>query len=156
MAEGNARIAERFEELALLLEIEGENPFRIRAYREAAETIRGHAEPMGELVRRGEDLSELHGIGKATAGKIAEMVETGRLAALDAAIERVGSGIALLLRVPGFGPKRLRALREELGSGDASAIAAALEAGRVRAVPGFGAGLEEKVREALAQNDEEG
>ncbi len=154
MPSENADIARRFEQLADLLEVADENPFRIRAYREAASTIRGHPEPMRALVERGEDLAKLSGIGKASAAKIAQLVTEGRLPAFEKAAAEIGSGIALLLAVPGLGPKRLRTLKEELGTGDAQAIEEAARAGRVRAISGFGAGLEEKILGAVQRGED--
>lgn len=145
----NRDVARRFEELAELLEIEGENPFRVRAYREAASTVYGHSEPVRDMVERGDDLAELSGIGEASAKKIRELVETGRMAALEKAVERVGRGIARLTRVAGLGPKRLRALREHLGTGEALEIAAAARDGRLAQVQGFGPELVRKVLAAL-------
>lgn len=149
----NAAIARRLAELADLLEVADENPFRVRAYREASSTVRGNPEPMHELLARGEDISELHGIGKATAAKIAELLETGRLTALEEQVEAVGDGIARLLAVPGLGPKRLRTLRTELGTGERETIERAARDGRIRAIAGFGAGLEQKILEAVSAGD---
>ena len=79
MAVHNADIAEVLYEVADLLEIEGENPFRVRAYREAARTAENHPRSLAEMVEEGEDLTRLPGIGEDLAGKIREIVETGTL-----------------------------------------------------------------------------
>ena len=83
MAVHNTEIADMFEQLADLLEIREENPFRIRAYRNAARVIRAHPRSMAELIESGADLTELPGIGKDLAGKISTIVRTGKLPLLE-------------------------------------------------------------------------
>jgi DNA polymerase (family X) len=80
----NSDVAETFEKVADLLEIEGENKFRVRAYRDAARTVGGHSRSVAEMVEKGEDLTELPGIGEDLAGKIREVVETGKLSQAEA------------------------------------------------------------------------
>ena len=102
----NEDIAAMFDELADLLEIEEANPFRVRAYRNAARSVRSLARGLDELVAEGRDLTELQGIGKELAAKIHEILETGTTAALDKLHHRVPATLEDLMRLPGLGPKR--------------------------------------------------
>ncbi len=145
----NAEIADRMERLADLLEIEGENPFRVRAYRNAAATIRVLPRRLSEMVEAGEDLTKLHGIGEAIARKIEGLVETGHLEALEKLERSEGAHLADLLQIPGLGPKRVRALREALGVDSPEALAEAVRAGRLASLPGFGAKTEVAILRAL-------
>lgn len=150
----NEDIASIFDEIADLLEIRGENPFRIRAYRNAARVIRDHSENIAAMVEKGEDLTSLPGIGGDLAGKIAEIVRTGRLAALEELRKGIPGGVLEMLHLPGLGPKKVKILHEKLGIGTLDELRQAAEAGRVRSLPGFGARTEEKILEGLrAQAD---
>src|SRR5512139_2084662 len=95
----NAEIADRFEQLADLLELDGANPFRVRAYRNAARFIRGHGRSLAELLGQGADLTELPGIGEDLAGKIATLVRTGRLPLLEQLAARVPAPLVAMTRV---------------------------------------------------------
>src|SRR5579862_4436489 len=111
----NIDIARAFDEVADLLELEEANPFRVRAYRNAARSLRGLDTEVANLLRRHTDLAELPGIGKDLAGKIHDYVETGHLALLDD-LHRTTPAIATeLLKLPRLGPKRAKALYETLG-----------------------------------------
>jgi DNA polymerase (family 10) len=111
----NSDIADDFEQIADLLEIRGENPFRVRAYRSAARTVGGLSTAVSRMVGRGEDLTSLQGIGKDLAEKIRDAVRTGRVSYLDELREKTAPGLVVLLRVAGLGGKRVRALHEKLG-----------------------------------------
>ena len=146
MAVTNAEIAAVFEQLADLLEVEGEeNPFRIRAYRNAARVIRGLDRSLAEMVAQGEDLEALPRIGHELAAKIREIVETGRLRALERHQRAVPRGLAELLQVPGLGPKRIQRLREALAITNLRELARAAREGRLRTLPGFGAKTEQNI-----------
>ena len=146
MAVTNAEIAAVFEQLADLLEVEDEeNPFRIRAYRNAARVIRGLDRSLAKMVARGEDLEALPRIGHELAAKIREIVETGRLRALERHRRAVPRGLAELLQVPGLGPKRIQRLREALGITNLRELARAAREGRLRTLPGFGAKTEQNI-----------
>jgi len=147
----NAEIAERLERYADLLAIEGANPFRVRAYRNAAMTIRSTSTRLSELVAAGADLSQLHGVGSAIAAKITEVVRTGHLRALESLERREGPELADLLRIPGLGPKRVRVLHEQLGVRTQGDLAEAARAGRVSTLPGFGAKTESAILAAIAR-----
>ena len=145
----NADVAEIFYRLAELLEIEGANPFRIRAYSRAAATIEDLPEPVATLLARGEDLAELPGIGEDLAGKIAEICRSGRLKALEEVEARTPSDLARLARVPGLGPKRVKVLHDALGVNTVEDLARAAAAGRVRGLPRFGAAFEQRLLQEL-------
>jgi len=140
-----------FEKVADLLEIEGQNPFRVRAYRTAGQVLRGLPQAVHAMVERGDDLSELPGIGKDLAAKIGEMVRTGHLHLLDELGRETPASLTDLLDLPGLGPKRVHALHEALGVTTREELAAAARAGRVRTVPGIGPKTEAAILEALAR-----
>ncbi len=117
----------------------------MRAYRNAAFTIRAQTRPLADLVDAGEDLSALHGIGDAIARKIAELVRTGHLRALDGLEAREGAELADLLRIPGLGPKRVRMLHQRLGVRSPRELLEAVRAGRVAELPGFGPKTEQAI-----------
>lgn len=145
----NPDIAADFDELADLLEIEGANPFRIRAYRNAARTLRDLSMDVAVMLGRGEDLTELPGIGKDLAAKIKEIVETGTAAMLEAHRKAVPSTLTELLTIPGLGPKRVHALYTELGIRTLDQLRRAAQAGRVKALQGFGEKTERHILEQL-------
>ena len=146
----NADVATAFEEMADLLEIEGANPFRVRAYRFAARTLRDLPAEVGEMVAKGEDLTSLPGIGDDLAGKIKEILATGTAAALEAQRKRVPATLTELLRIPGLGPKRVKTLAHELKIRSLSELQTAAQAGRVRTLAGFGEKTEQHILDALA------
>ncbi len=146
----NEDIAAIFDEIADLLELEQANPFRVRAYRRGAETVRGQGRELSDQVAAGRDLTRLHGIGDDLAAKIAEIVTTGRCAALDRLRKSVPAGLEDLLRLPGLGPARVRQLRRELRITSPARLRSAIEKERLRTLKGFGPKLEAKLAEALA------
>src|ERR1700675_4249470 len=97
----NPDIARLFDEVADLLEIKDENPFRVRAYRNAARTIRDFPEAIGAWVRQGRDLTEIPGIGEDLAGKIAGLITTGELPLRTQLLAKLPAGLLDLLRIPG-------------------------------------------------------
>ncbi len=147
----NAEIAAQFERIAELLEIQGENPFRVRAYRNAARTIQNLPRSLAAMVSAGERLEDLPTIGKDLAAKIREYVTTGSLRKLRELERAVPSELVELLKVPGLGPKRLRVLRDELGIHSLSELERAAREGRIRLLPGFG----EKTERNLLREIEE-
>ncbi len=146
----NEDIAAIFEEMADLLEIEGANPFRVRAYRNAARSVRSLGRELAEMVASGEDLTQLPGIGKDLAAKIIEMVRTGKVRALEKLHRKVPASLEDLLHIPGLGPRRVRRLFDELGIETLEQLAEAARAGRLRTLPGFGARTEQRILDALA------
>lgn len=149
MAVHNEDVAAAFDEIADLLDIEGENPFRIRAYRRAAQVVRTLPRDLGELAGE-KELDALPGIGADLAGKIAELCRTGHLRALETLRRRVPPGLRALLSLPGLGPVRVRALKSRLGIRGIEDLERALSAGRLTRLKGFGPGIESRLRSALA------
>jgi len=145
----NDDIAKVFDEIADLLEIDGENPFRIRAYRNAAREVRGLPKELSGLVGDGADLTRLPGIGEALAGKIREIVDTGTCGALKKLEQRLPPDLTELLRLPGLGPKRVHALHFDLDIHTPEQLYRAAKDGRLRELPGFGPKTEEGVISAL-------
>lgn len=143
----NQQAAALLSEYADLLSIAGEDRFRIRAYENAARAVRGAQRDVSEMTVK--ELTALSGVGKATAEKVREFVETGRIAKLDELRARVGGAVRTLLDVPGLGPKRAVLVRDELGIDSVDALRAAAEKGTLRALPGFGESLERKILQAL-------
>ena len=150
MSVHNADIASVFEEIADLLEIENANPFRVRAYRNAARQVEGMGVPVADMVAKGEDLTELPGIGDDLAAKIREMVETGKCRFLEKLRRKTPPTITELLKIPGLGPKRVRALYHELDVQTLEQLARAARDGRIRELPGFGAKTEQTVLDAIS------
>ena len=151
----NAEIADRFARLADLLELQDDNPFRVRAYRNAARVISGLSRPLADLVAEEADLEVLPGIGEAIAEKIHVIVETGRLPALDEAAKKTPLVLTDLLRIPGLGPKRVKELYDSLDVKSGAELKQAAEDGRLAELPGFGEKLATKIASALANLAEE-
>jgi DNA polymerase (family X) len=151
----NTDIARIFDRLADLLEIEGANPFRVRAYRDAARIVGDLPQEVAGLIAAGRDLSELHGIGKDLAGKIEEIVSTGRLAVLEETERRTPESLLELLRLGPLGPKRVKTLYDQLGIESADDLAAAAKAGRLHGLHGFGPKIEQRLLDALAHRVKE-
>ncbi|MEJ2508840.1 MAG: helix-hairpin-helix domain-containing protein [Gammaproteobacteria bacterium] len=146
----NDDIAAIFDELADLLEIDEANPFRVRAYRNAARTVRSLGTELSEMVERGEDLTRLPGIGKDLAAKNVEILDTGKAAALTKLHKEVPASLEQLLAVPGLGPKRVKALYQELGIKTRKQLLAAARGHKLRALEGFGEKTEQRIIDNLA------
>lgn len=134
----NREIVELFEELADLLEIQGANPFRVRAWRNAAGTVGDLSRSVGEMVRAGEDLTALPGVGGDIASALREMATEGRFTRLDELSRSVPRSLAQLVRLDGVGPKKARKLWEALGVTSVDELEAAAKSGRVERLEGFG------------------
>lgn len=147
MPVSNSNVVQVFDEIADLLEIQGENAFRIRAYRNAARLIEGLGDSLTGMLAKGEDLTELPGIGKELAGKIREIAQTGTCAAREELRKQFPPTITELLKVPGLGPKRVQALYRQLDISTPEQLYAAVKEGKIRALPGFG----EKMQATLLQ-----
>jgi DNA polymerase (family 10) len=145
----NADVATMFDEIADILEIQGANPFRVRAYRNAGWLIRSLDVALTDMVAGGEDLAALPGIGAGLAGKIREIVETGTCAAFEKLHEEVPESLIELLRVPGLGPKRVQALYHELDIQTLEQLHRAAKDGRIRQLPGFSDKTEAHVLRAV-------
>ncbi|MBC8291103.1 MAG: DNA polymerase/3'-5' exonuclease PolX, partial [Planctomycetes bacterium] len=153
----NAEIARLFEELANLLEIQGANPFRLRAYRNAARTVEGLTEPIADLAEEGEKaLTELQGIGKNVAEKIIVICETGELPQLNEMREEIPAGVVMMLRISGIGPKKVAALYKELNLETLDQLKEAAENGDVAKLKGFGKKTAETILEGLEHIEQAG
>jgi len=151
MSVTNAEIAAIFNRIADLLEIQNENPFRVRAYRNAARTVQGLSRSLAEMVQGGEVLEALPTIGKDLAAKIREIVTTGSLRKLKELEGAVSPGLVELLKVPGLGPKRLRLLHDYLDINSIEELEQAARQGLVRNLPGFGVKTEQNLLRELAE-----
>jgi len=145
----NADLAERFELLADLLELDGADSFRLSAYRRAATRIRESAAPVAQLALDGR-ATQIPGIGGTIAAKIVELTETGDLQALQKLRDKLPAGLVDVMRVPGLGPKTARRLWTELGVTGEDDLRAAAEQQKLRELSGLGPKTEERVLRALA------
>ncbi|MES2370212.1 MAG: DNA polymerase/3'-5' exonuclease PolX [Pseudomonadota bacterium] len=145
----NADIAAVFEEIADRLEIQGANPFRIRAYRNAARTLGELPQEARALLEKGEDLTRLPGIGDDLAAKVREIVDTGRCSLLDRLRRELPPAVTELLQIPGLGPKRVKALYHDLEVQTVEQLYRAARDGRIRALPGFGEKTELNILQAV-------
>jgi len=150
----NADIARIFNQVADLLEIGGANPFRIRAYRNAARTVADQPQSMASLLAERKDLSELSGIGKDLASKIAEIIETGALKMLAEMEQEVPGELSELLQIAQLGPKRVAALHRELGIDTIEDLAEAARKKKIRSLEGFGQKTEEKILREIERHEE--
>ena len=145
----NLDIAHVLEELADLLEIQGANPFRIRAYRNAVRTVEGLTRPMRAMVDADEDLTALPAIGKDLAEHIVELIQTGRMTRLETLASEFPRSLVELMRLDGVGPKKARKLFDALEVRTVDDLEAALVAGRVQELEGFGKKSAEKILRAI-------
>lgn len=145
----NEDIAAIFEEMADLLEVEQASPFRVRAYRNAARTARSLGRQLAAMLAEGRDLTELPGIGKDLAAKIAEILATGHARALEELHQDVPASLKALLKLPGLGPKRVKTLYQTLQIKDLRQLEQAAKQGRLRQLPGFGAKSEQRILAAI-------
>ena len=146
----NAELAERFDLLADLLELDGADAFRLSAYRRASARIRESAAPVARLALEG-TATQIPGVGGTIEAKIVELSETGDLAALRKLRDRVPSGLVEIMRVPGLGPKTARRLWQELGVATLDDLREAAESEKLRELSGLGPKTEERVLAALAK-----
>jgi DNA polymerase (family X) len=145
----NGEIAEAFEELASLYELDGAVVYRVVAYRNAAKAIREAGVSVAELAKQGR-AEELAGVGKTIAEKIEALLETGSIPSADKLKQRIPSGLVEVTRIPGLGPKRAKLLHDELGVSSIDDLRHAAESGQLKDVKGFGAKAEENVLAAFA------
>lgn len=131
------QVAEILVNIGTLLELKGENPFKTRAYGNAARTIETLTEPLEKVVAENR-LGEISGIGAALQQKITELVTTGKLAYYDDLKASVPPGLLAMLDVPGVGPKKIKALHDQLGIKSVEELEAACQDGRVAKLKGFG------------------
>lgn len=134
----NIEIAKALSQVADLLEIQKSNPFRIRAYRNAARFVADYASPMRKLLAEGADLTQFPGIGKDMSQSIRDLVETRSLVLLEELSHKVPRSLILIMRLPGVGPKKARLLWQEKGIETVEQLEAAAKQGILIGIPGFG------------------
>jgi DNA polymerase (family X) len=144
----NAQVAEQFDLLADLLELEGEQQFRVLAYRRAADTIRASGSPIAQLAVDGK-AKDLPGIGQTIQSKIVQIVDKGEIEALTKRKATIPAGVADFLRIPALGPKTARRIWQDLGIETVGDLRKAAEAQQLRTLPGLGAKTEERILKAL-------
>ncbi len=146
----NAQIAATLDQLADLLEFQGANAFRIRAYRNGARAIRNLPQSVSQLVRQNpQELTSIDGIGKAVAEKCITLVQTGSLPQLQTLLEEIPESVLTLLRIPGLGPEKAALLYKELGIVTLEQLKHACETEQVRGLKGFGAKTEEAILKGM-------
>lgn len=149
------QIADILDDMGNLLEIKGENPFKCRAYHNAADTIRGVVGDISALVADG-SLTELSGIGASTFAKIAQLATSGHCTEYETLRREVPPGLLDLLRIPGLGAKRIKTLRDSLGICGVADLRKAAEAGSIAEIKGFGTKTQAKILEGLEFLDKAG
>jgi len=145
----NLDVTRTLTELADLLEIQGASPFRIRAYRNAVNTVNSLSRPLKDMVAAGEDLTELPGVGKSVAKYIGEFLDTGSISRLDEVAAEFPRSLVQLMRLDGVGPKKAKRLFEELNVRTVDDLAEAIENGRVQKMDGFGVKSADKIVRAI-------
>jgi len=145
----NADISAIFDEIADLLEIQGANPFRIRAYRNASRTVNEFPQELRLLLDNNEALPHLPGIGADLAAKIKEIATTGRCSMLERLRQELPPAITELLKIPGLGPKRVKTLYHDLDVQTIAQLHRAAQDGRIRALHGFGEKIEHNILQAV-------
>ncbi len=139
-------IIRTLEKIALYMELQGENPFKVSAFRKAAAALEGDERSLSEM----DDVTKLKGIGKGTSAVIEDLMVTGESSLLKDLEEIVPKGLLPLLKLPGLGGKKIAKLHQELGIDSAESLKEACEAGKVRELAGFAAKTEEKILKELA------
>ena len=142
-------VARMLEEIAVLLELKGENPFKIRAYENAARAIDSISEDLGTLVDQG-TLTGVRGIGQHIAQNVTELWKTGRVRYYEELCDAIPPGYLEMIRVQGLGAKRVRMLGEQLAITSLAKLKAAAEKGLIRGLKGFGEQSEKKILEGIA------
>jgi DNA polymerase (family 10) len=142
------KVAEILVEIGTLLELKGENPFKTRAYSNAARTLEGLHEPLERLVAE-KRLGEIKGIGEALEQKITELVETGRLKYYEDLKASLPPGLVEMLEISGLGPKKIQALNKKLGVDSIEKLEAACQAGQVAELDGFGEKTQANILEGI-------
>ncbi len=150
MPTSNADIAEAFREMADLLEISGAaNPFRVRAYRTAADTVQDEPRALRDMVANGDDLTALPGIGPDLSRAITQLVQDGQFPEAEAIKQQIDPAVRGIMRIPGLGPKRVRVLHDQLGINNVDDLQTALEQNRLAGLPGFSKKLQDQIAQSL-------
>jgi len=145
----NIQIAKIFNELADLLEIEGENPFKVRAYRYAARTISSLGRELEDMIKEGKDLTLLPSIGKEIAAKIEQIIKTGKLEKLEKLKKKIPPSLIALLPIEGLGPKKIKRLYDALQIQTVQELIDAAKSHKISQLKGFGPKTEQKILEGL-------
>ena len=145
-------IIDLLERIGTMLEIKGENPFKVRAYYSGARTLQTMEEDLGEVIAAGR-LGDIPGIGKALTEKIENLYTTGELEFYDKLVASVPSGLMDLLEVPGLGGKKIKALHEQLGIDSIESLTQACNAGKVAELKGFGEKTQEKILSGIKNRE---
>lgn len=143
------QVADILNEIGLLLELKGENPFKTRAYANGARVLEGLNESLETIVAENR-LSELKGFGDALQKKVAELVTTGRLRYYEELKESIPAGLLAMTEIPGVGPKKVKVLHDELGVDSVEKLEAACQSGKVAELSGFGEKTQAKILEGIA------
>jgi DNA polymerase (family 10) len=146
----NADLARSLARIATLLEIDGANPFRVRAYKEGARVVENHGESLAAIAGEPGALESLPGIGKGIAQHLRDLVATGHTKELDDLAKKYPDDVVSFTELQGLGPKRVRTLFDALGIRTRAALEKAAKAGELRDLPGFGEKVEQNVLKALA------
>ena len=149
----NEAIARRFYRLAALMEIRGDDPFRLRSYRNAAEAIEVWPTSLKEIADREglAGLQEIPGVGKAIAGKVIELLEHGSFAAWDRLVAETPESVLDLVEIPGIGPKTAALFHQKFKVSSLEDLKKFVESGGLATVDGIGPKTAERIKEALSQ-----
>ena len=152
----NSYIADVIEEYADMLDLDGSNPFKIRAYRQAARKIRSITRELAEMVEKEEDLTQFSGIGEGIAEKISEIARQGKLHQLEDLKDKIPSGLLEVLTLEGLGPERAKKMYNELDIRNIDDLTRAINKGKVRELEGFGKKTEENIKKSIKQKEQRG
>lgn len=141
----NAQVAEALEEIASLLEIKGENPFKVRVYQRAAEAVGGLAQSLDEVRAGKGGLQSLPGVGASIAGKIEELLDTGKCSYHQELLAEIPLSVLEMLRIPGVGPKKVRLFMDREKIMTIEQLEQAARSGRLRKLPGMGEKTEQEI-----------
>ena len=144
------KVAETLEQIATLLELKGENPFKTRAYVNAARALEAITEPLEKLIAE-QRLAEVKGIGESIQKKITELVTTGKLAYYEELKAATPPGLVAMLDIPGVGPKKIKALHDELGIETVEQLEQACKDNKVAKLKGFGEKTQTNICEGIAR-----
>lgn len=151
MAVHNKEIADMLNEVADLLDIKGENQFRIRSYRNAARTVTGMSESLDKMVRQDDSIKDLPGIGDSIAKKIREIVESGQLSQLDKLKNEIPASVAEIMKLEQMGPQRTKVLHEALNIESINDLKKAAREGKIKEVKGFGKKTSDKILKEIEE-----
>ncbi len=152
----NSEVVDKFRMMADLLSIKGANQFRIRAYRNAAQTVSNLSDNLVDMVNNDEDLTEMDGIGKDLASKIKEVVKDGKMSELEDLKQEISPEVAEMLEIAGLGPERVKTIYNELDVKTIADLKKAAEENRISELSGLGEKTENKILEDIKSREEEG